>query len=104
MRITLIISIVVSIVIAEKAARYPFRYPHFHVDSYGSDPYGDERVGLIHDFTQDTTKEADPTIWDIDPNFHVEQQPRKISTENYYSEVIGSKKPWVIAFVKKARS
>jgi len=73
MKILLIISIVASIVSADKAARYPYRYPHFNLESFGSDPYGDERVNLIHEFTEDTTKEADPTIWDFDPNFPVEQ-------------------------------
>jgi len=73
MKILLIISIVVSVVSAEGKARYPYRYPHFNLESFGSDPYGDERVNLIHEFTQDSTAEADPTIWDFDPNFPPEQ-------------------------------
>jgi len=50
MKLTLIISVVASIVNAQ-GTRYPFRYPLFHLKAYGTDPYSDERVGVIHDWT-----------------------------------------------------
>lgn len=64
MKLALIIFVVVSFGLAKGT-----RYPLFHLKSFGTDPYSDERVGVIHDWTTDTTAEADPTIWDFDPNF-----------------------------------
>lgn len=46
MKLALIISFVVSFGLAKGT-----RYPLFHLKSLGTDPYSDERVGLIHDWT-----------------------------------------------------
>jgi len=49
--ILLIISIVASLVTAQKTTRYPYRYPDFNKEEFGNDPYGDERINLIHEWT-----------------------------------------------------